>query len=236
MCTLPWASFAMRGALPISGRARKPPGPRRARSHEHGSRCTGCHGRSWSAIRRALPIGSCARKPPGPRCTRSYEHGPRCAKRCRLAAAPVRPQVHDAHSAMGVICDLRGAADWRGAAPARCAFGHEHGSRCAGCHGRAWSAIRRALPISGCARPDGCFSQVERWREARRMLVAGYELRRVARFGLSGTKRAILRVFLGAGWTIWTVFRVNRACCANNRFFWPIQWRRTVHFGRRGTK
>ncbi|MEI2995565.1 MAG: hypothetical protein V8T19_00045 [Senegalimassilia anaerobia] len=23
---------------------------------------------------------------------------------------------------------------------------------------------------------------------------------------------------------------------ANNRFFWPTQWRRTVHFGRRGTK
>lgn len=45
------------------------------------------------------------------------------------APAPAQPQVPDAHSATGVICDLRGVADWRGAAPARCARCHGHRSR-----------------------------------------------------------------------------------------------------------
>ena len=79
------------------------------------------------------------------------------------APAPAQSQVPDAHSAMGMVRDAQGEADWR-----------PHQARWPG-----YGSIR--------ARLDGRFSQVERWREAGRMLVAGYELRRIARFGPSGT-------------------------------------------------
>ena len=97
------------------------------------------------------------------------------------APAPAQPQVPDAHSAMGMVCDaqgkpISGRTRARAAPGARCAFGHGNGPRRAG---------RR--PISGRARLGGRFAQVERWREAGRMLAAGCELRRIARFGPCGT-------------------------------------------------
>lgn len=54
----------------------------------------------------------------------------------------------------------------------------------------AMGMVRRCAgrrPISGRARLGGRFAQVERWREAGRMLAAGCELRRIARFGPCGT-------------------------------------------------
>ena len=75
------------------------------------------------------------------------------------APAPAQPQVPDAQSAMGMVRDAQG--------------------RPISGHSTPWRSWRIRL--------DDRFSQVERWREAGRMLVAGYELRRIVRFGPCGT-------------------------------------------------
>ena len=125
------------------------------------------------------------------------------------APAPAQPQVPDAHSAMGMVRDAQGGG--------RLAATRPHGG--AGASGSMTASHKlNADAKRGVCRPRGVNCE-----ESLVLAPAGHNERffafSEARDGQFG------RCFVRMG---------GRG--ANNRFFWPTQWRRTVHFGRRGTK